>query len=86
MEWAQIFGAIAASLLGTTAFLKFSAEKIIEASVEKVLHKEQMLTEADLEFRQRQLEDGRTEPLVWRSRAQDPRNGAKANRPRPVWP
>ena len=57
MEWAQILGAIAASLLGTTTFLKFSAEKIIEASVEKVLHKEQMLTEADLEFRQRQLEE-----------------------------
>ena len=57
MEWGQIIGAIAASLLGTTAFLKFSAEKIIEASVEKVLHKEQMLTEADLEFRQRQLEE-----------------------------
>ncbi len=57
MEWGQIIGAIAASLLGTTAFLRFSAEKVIEASVEKVLHKEQMLTEADLEFRQRQLEE-----------------------------
>ncbi len=57
MDPLQLLGAFLASALGAGVFLKFSAEKIIETGLQKALHKETLLTEADLEFRQRQLEE-----------------------------
>jgi|GEM_PF-1094914 len=57
MELVQIVGIFLASALGAGTLLKFSTEKIIETGLKKALHKETLLTEADLEFRQRQLEE-----------------------------
>ena len=57
MDLVQILGVFLASALGTATFIKFSAEKIIETGLQKALHKQKLLTEADLEFRQRQLEE-----------------------------
>jgi hypothetical protein len=57
MDLVQILGVFLASALGAGAFLKFSAEKVIETGLQKALHKEQILTEADLEFRKRQIEE-----------------------------
>ena len=54
---AQLIGAFLASALGVGAFLKFFAEKFIGAGIKKALHKETLLTETELEFRQRQLEE-----------------------------
>jgi len=55
MDLAQIFGVFLASALGAGTFLKFSAEKVIETGLRKTLHRETLLTEADLKFRQQQL-------------------------------
>jgi len=57
MDLVQILGVFLASALGAGTFLKFSAEKIIETGLQKALHKEQLLTETDLEFRKRQIEE-----------------------------
>ncbi|HIK17364.1 MAG TPA: hypothetical protein IGS53_19015 [Leptolyngbyaceae cyanobacterium M33_DOE_097] len=57
MDLIQILGVFLASALGAGTFLKFSAEKIIETGLQKALHKEQLLTETDLEFRKRQIEE-----------------------------
>ncbi|MFE4108141.1 hypothetical protein [Almyronema epifaneia] len=57
MDLVQILGVFLASALGAGTFLKFSAEKVIEAGLQKALHKERLLTEADLEFRKRQIEE-----------------------------
>ncbi len=57
MDLVQILGVFLASALGAGTFLKFSAEKIIETGLQKALHKEKLLTEADLEFRRRQIEE-----------------------------
>jgi hypothetical protein len=57
MELVQILGVFLASALGAGAFLNFSAQKVIETGLQKVLHKEKLLTEADLEFRKRQIEE-----------------------------
>lgn len=57
MDIVQLLSVFLASALGAGTFLKFSAEKVLEAGLQKVLHKEQLLTEADLAFRQRQLEE-----------------------------
>ncbi|MEO1593123.1 MAG: hypothetical protein AAFU71_17795 [Cyanobacteria bacterium J06632_22] len=57
MELIQVLGVFLASALGAGTILRFSAEKMIEASVEKVLHQKTLLTEADLAYRQRQLEE-----------------------------
>lgn len=57
MDLVQILGVFLASALGAGAFLKFSAEKIIETGLQKALHKEQLLTEADLDYRKRQIEE-----------------------------
>lgn len=57
MDLVQMLGVFLASALGASAFLKFSAEKVIETGLQKALHKETLLTEADLEFRKRQLEE-----------------------------
>ncbi len=53
----QVVGAFLASALGAGAFLKFFAEKSIEAGIQKALHKEQLLAETELEYRKRQLEE-----------------------------
>ncbi|MEO1095188.1 MAG: hypothetical protein AAFX01_09850 [Cyanobacteria bacterium J06638_28] len=55
MDLMQILGVFLASALGAGTFIRFSAEKVIEAGLQKTLHKEQLLTETDLAFRQRQL-------------------------------
>jgi hypothetical protein len=57
MDLLQILGVFLASALGAGTFLKFSAEKIIETGLQKALHKEQLLTAADLEYRKRQIEE-----------------------------
>lgn len=57
MDLVQALGVFLASALGAGTFLKFSAEKIIEAGLQKTLHKENLLTATDLEFRKRQLEE-----------------------------
>jgi hypothetical protein len=57
MDIVQILGVFLASALGAGTFLKFSAEKIIETGLQKALHQETLLTEADLEFRKRQIEE-----------------------------
>lgn len=57
MDLIQIVGVFLASALGAGAFLKFSAEKVIETGLQKALHQETLLTEADLEFRKRQIEE-----------------------------
>lgn len=57
MDLLQLIGVFLASALGAGTFLKFSAEKVIETGLQKVLHKETLLTETDLEFRKRQLEE-----------------------------
>jgi len=57
MELVQILGIFLASALGAGAFFKFSAEKIIETGLQKALHQETLLTETDLEFRKRQIEE-----------------------------
>jgi hypothetical protein len=57
MELLQLLGAFLASALGAGTFLKFSAEKTIETSLQKALQKEMLLTQTDLEFRKRQLEE-----------------------------
>jgi hypothetical protein len=57
MDLVQLLGAFLASALGAGAFLKFSAEKIIETGLQKALHTENLLTEVDLEYRKRQLEE-----------------------------
>jgi len=57
MDLVQLLGVCLASALGAGAILKFSAEKVIETGLQKALHKENLLTEADLEFRKRQLEE-----------------------------
>jgi len=56
-ETTQIVGAFLASAAGAAAFLKFFAEKSIETGLQKVLYRENLLTEAELQFRQRQLEE-----------------------------
>lgn len=57
MDLVQLLGVFLASVLGAGAFFKFSAEKVIETGLQKALHRENLLTEADLEFRQRQIEE-----------------------------
>ena len=57
MELIQVLGVFLASALGAGTILRFSAEKLIEAGVEKGLHQTTLLTEADLAYRQRQLEE-----------------------------
>ena len=57
MDILQMFGIFLASALGAGTFLKFSAEKIIETGLQKVLHQENLLTETDLTFRLRQMEE-----------------------------
>jgi hypothetical protein len=57
MEPIQLIGIILAGGLGLSGIFKFSSEKIIETGLQKVLHKERLLTEADLAYRQRQLEE-----------------------------
>ncbi len=57
MDLIQIFGVFLASALGAGTFLKFSAEKVIETGLQKALHRENLLTETDLEFRKRQIEE-----------------------------
>ncbi|MGG6295998.1 hypothetical protein ACQ4M4_16540 [Leptolyngbya sp. AN02str] len=57
MDLLQILGVFLASALGAGTFLKFSAEKVIETGLQKALHKETLLTEADLEYRRRQIEE-----------------------------
>ncbi|MGK7910511.1 MAG: hypothetical protein AB4050_03365 [Synechococcus sp.] len=57
MDILQILGVFLASAFGAGTFFKFSSEKIIETGLQKILHKETLLTETDLEFRQRQLEE-----------------------------
>ncbi|MEO0755301.1 MAG: hypothetical protein AAFY78_00330 [Cyanobacteria bacterium J06648_16] len=57
MELIQVLGVFLASALGAGTILRFSAEKMIEAGVEKALHKTALLTEADLDYRKRQLEE-----------------------------
>ncbi|MEI6426949.1 MAG: hypothetical protein WCO45_00980 [Pseudanabaena sp. ELA607] len=57
MDLIQLLGVFLASALGTGTLLRASAEKIIEAGIQKALHKEKMLAEADLNFRKRQLEE-----------------------------
>lgn len=57
MDILQIFGVFLASALGAGTFLKFSAEKIIETGLQKALHQETLLTETDLAFRLRQMEE-----------------------------
>ena len=57
MDLVQLIGIIAAGGLGISGIFKFSSEKIIETALKKALHKEQLLAEADLDFRQRQLEE-----------------------------
>jgi hypothetical protein len=43
--------------MGGALVIKFSAEKIIETGLQKVLHREKLLAETELDFRQRQLEE-----------------------------
>jgi hypothetical protein len=50
----SVFIAVAA---GAGVFLKLFAEKTITAGIDKALHKEKLLAEVELEFRQRQLEE-----------------------------
>jgi hypothetical protein len=57
MDPIQFIGIILAGGLGISGIFKFSSEKIIETGLQKVLHKERLLTEADLVYRQRQLEE-----------------------------
>lgn len=57
MDLIQILGVFLASALGAGAFLKFSAEKVIETGLQKALHTETLLTETDLEHRKRQIEE-----------------------------
>lgn len=57
MNLMQMLGVFLASALGAGTFLRFSAEKMIETGLQKALHKEKLLTETDLNFRQRQLEE-----------------------------
>ncbi len=57
MELVQVLGVFLASALGAGTILRFSAEKMIEASVEKAIHKETLLTEADFAYRKQQLEE-----------------------------
>ncbi|MEB3293005.1 MAG: hypothetical protein VKJ24_07580 [Synechococcales bacterium] len=57
MDILQVLGVFLASALGAGTFLKFSAEKIIETGLQKALHTETLLTEADLEYRKRQVEE-----------------------------
>lgn len=57
MDPIQLIGIILAGGLGLSGIFKFSSEKIIETGLQKVLHKERLLTEADLAYRQRQLEE-----------------------------
>ena len=57
MDLVQILGVFLASALGAGTFLKFSAEKVIEAGLQKALHKEILLTATDLQFRKRQIEE-----------------------------
>lgn len=56
-ELLQAFLAFLGASVGAAAIMKFSAEKIIEAGIQKALHREKMLTEAELEYRKRQLEE-----------------------------
>ncbi|MEM9771994.1 MAG: hypothetical protein AAF889_10455 [Cyanobacteria bacterium P01_D01_bin.73] len=55
MDWVQIAGIIVAGGLGISGIFKFSSEKVIETALKKALHREQLLAEADLMFRQQQL-------------------------------
>ena len=55
MDLAQLIGIIVAGGVGVAGIFKFSSEKIIETALKKALHREQLLTEADLAFRQQQL-------------------------------
>lgn len=57
MDPIQLIGIVLAGGLGISGIFKFSSEKIIETGLQKVLHKERLLTEADLTYRQRQLEE-----------------------------
>ncbi len=57
LDVTQLIGAFLASALGAGAFVKFFVEKSIEAGIQKALHREALLTEAELEFRKRQLEE-----------------------------
>ncbi|MEM8641428.1 MAG: hypothetical protein AAGG51_21810 [Cyanobacteria bacterium P01_G01_bin.54] len=57
MDILQIIAAFLASALGAGTILRFSAEKLIESRIEKVVQKEMLLTETDLNYRQRQLEE-----------------------------
>ncbi len=56
-EVLQVLGAFLASALGAVAFIKFFAEKAVETGLQKALHREKLLTETELEFRKRQLEE-----------------------------
>ncbi|MEM6502773.1 MAG: hypothetical protein AAF685_13155 [Cyanobacteria bacterium P01_C01_bin.89] len=55
MDWVQVAGIIVAGGLGISGIFKFSSEKVIETALKKALHREQLLAEADLIFRQQQL-------------------------------
>jgi len=57
MDILQIVGVVVGSAAGARAFIKFFAEKSIEAGIQKALHKEKLLTTTELEFRKRQLEE-----------------------------
>ncbi|NER08191.1 MAG: hypothetical protein F6K17_39435, partial [Okeania sp. SIO3C4] len=49
MNLTQIIASFLASALGAGTILRFFTEKMIESSLEKVVHKETLLVEADLE-------------------------------------
>jgi hypothetical protein len=57
MDILQIVGVIVGSAAGAGTILKLFAEKSIEAGIQKALHKEQLLTTTELEFRKRQIEE-----------------------------
>jgi len=57
MDIGQILGLLLAGALGAGTFLRFSAEKMIETGLQKALKKEMLLTETDLDFRKRQIEE-----------------------------
>jgi hypothetical protein len=53
----QVLTTALASAFAAGGFVKFFAEKSIEAGIEKALHKEKLLTETELQYRKRQLEE-----------------------------